>query len=49
MMKILIVDDEPLVLAGVHSMLNNLNNDFTVCATASNGIDALKYIEKETS
>ena len=47
MMKILIVDDEPLVLAGVHSMLNNLNNDFTVCATASNGIDALKYIEKE--
>lgn len=47
MMKVLIVDDEPLVLAGVHSMLNNLNDDFSVCATASNGVDALKQIEKE--
>ena len=38
MMKVLVVDDEPLVVAGVRSMLNNLNADFTVCATASNEI-----------
>ena len=47
MMKVLVVDDEPLVVAGVRSMLNNLNADFTVCATASNGITALDLIEKE--
>lgn len=46
-MKVMIVDDEPLVLAGVRSMLNNLNADFTVCATAANGVEALKRMEKE--
>lgn len=47
MIKVLIVDDEPLVVAGVRSMVNNLNTDFTVCATASNGTAALELIEKE--
>lgn len=43
-MKILIVDDEPLVQAGIKSMLNWSDNDCTIVGTASNGEMAYKMI-----
>ena len=45
-MKILIVDDEPLVQAGIKSMLNWEENDCTIVGTASNGEMAYKMINE---
>ena len=47
MYKILIVDDEPLAVVGIRSMIESLNMDLQVIDTAGNGEDALKSMEKE--
>lgn len=44
MMKLLIVDDEPLVQIGIKSMLNWPDLGIEVCGTAMNGEQALKMI-----
>ena len=45
MYKLLIADDEPLVLIGLESMLPWNDMDITVCGRASNGKQALELIE----
>lgn len=45
-MKILIVDDEPLVQAGIKSMLNFAEHDCTIVGTAANGEIAYKMINE---
>ena len=45
MYQLLIVDDEPLVQAGIRSMLNWAEQDIEICGTAMNGQAALKIIE----
>lgn len=47
MYKILIVDDEPLAVIGIRSMIESLNMDIQVIATAGNGEEALMAIKKE--
>lgn len=46
MYKLLIVDDEPLVQAGVRSMLDWNELQIEVCGTAANGKAALELIEQ---
>lgn len=46
MMKLLIADDEPLVLIGLKSMLNWADYGIEICATAMNGAQALELIEE---
>ena len=45
MIKLLIVDDEPLVQIGIKSMLNWAQYDIELCETAMNGQRALEIIE----
>ena len=47
MLRILLVDDEPLVLIGLQGMLEWEKLDYTVCGTARNGKLALELIERE--
>lgn len=46
-MKILIVDDEPLVQAGIKSMINWSEHDYTIIGTASNGEIAYQMIQTQ--
>lgn len=46
MYRLLIVDDEPLVQIGMKSILDWDTYNISVCGTASNGREALEYIEK---
>ncbi|MBO5337372.1 MAG: response regulator [Lachnospiraceae bacterium] len=48
MYQLLIVDDEPLVQAGIRSMLNWTELDVEICGTAMNGQAALKIIEEKS-
>ncbi len=48
MYKLLIVDDEPLVQAGIKSMLNWAELNIEISGTAMNGQAALKMIEEQT-
>lgn len=45
MYKLLLVDDEPLVLIGLESMLTWADYDVTICGRAANGKQALEMIE----
>ena len=47
MYKILIVDDEPLAVVGIKSMLESIDLSIQVTGTAGNGEEALKIIENE--
>ena len=47
MLKIMLVDDEPLVLIGLQGMLPWEKLGYTVCATARNGQQALDLIARE--
>ena len=46
MLRILLVDDEPLVLIGLQGMLEWEKLGYTVCGTARNGKLALELIER---
>ena len=46
MIKLLIVDDEPLVQIGIKSMISWADYGIEVCGTAMNGEAALKLIEE---
>ncbi len=46
MIKLLIVDDEPLVQAGIKSMLNWENHDINIVGTAMNGASAYEMIKE---
>lgn len=46
MLKVLIVDDEPLVQIGLQSMINWNEHGFEVCGAASNGGAAYRLIEE---
>ncbi len=48
MYQLLIADDEPLVQAGIRSMLNWNELDIEICGTAMNGRAALKIIEEKS-
>ena len=47
MLRILLVDDEPLVLIGLQGMLEWEKLGYTICGTARNGRQALELIERE--
>ena len=49
MYQLLIVDDEPLVQAGIRSMLNWNEMNIEICGTAMNGQAALKIIEEKST
>lgn len=44
-MKIMIVDDEPLILSGIENIINNELNEYMEIAKAFDGIDALDKLE----
>ena len=44
MYSILLVDDEPLILSGIRSLLNWESLDFHILGTARNGLEALETI-----
>lgn len=46
MIKLLLADDEPLVLVGLQSMLKWEEYDIEICATARNGEQTMELIEK---
>lgn len=46
MYQVLIVDDEPIVKIALRSMLDWGTLGFHICATASNGQEALEMAEK---
>lgn len=46
-MKLLIVDDEPLVQVGIQSMLDWTTMNIQICGTAKNGQEAYDIISKE--
>lgn len=46
MYNVLIVDDEPIVKIALRSIIPWEEHDFSICATASNGSEALTLIEK---
>ena len=48
MYQLLIVDDEPLVQAGIRSMLNWNEMNIEICGTAMNGQAALKIVEEKS-
>lgn len=48
MYSILIVDDEPLVQAGIKSMLNCMDLGLEICGVAANGETALQIIENSS-
>ncbi len=47
MYKILVVDDEPLAVIGIRSMIESLNMDIEVTGTAGNGEEALLLMKKD--
>lgn len=47
MIKLLIVDDEPIVQAGISVMINCNKLGVKICGTASDGCEALEIISKE--
>lgn len=47
MLNVLIVEDEPLVLIGIKTLLQNSSHKLRLCQTASNGCAALEIIEQE--
>lgn len=46
MFKVLIVDDEPLVIEGLKTMVDWEKHGFSICGEASNGEDALEMIKQ---
>ena len=46
MYSILIVDDEPIVKIALRSILPWEEHGFSICGTASNGLEALPLIEQ---
>lgn len=48
MIKLLIVDDEPLVQIGIKSMINWGNLGIEICGTAANGQTALDMIREHS-
>ena len=46
MIKVLIADDEPLVQAGIKSMINWSDLDMSIVGTASNGAIAYNMIQE---
>ena len=47
MLRVLLVDDEPLVLVGLQGMLDWEAEGYSVCGTARNGRQALELVERE--
>lgn len=48
MIKLLLADDEPLVLIGLQSMLKWEDYDIEICGTAHNGGEALELIDRHS-
>lgn len=46
MYKVMIVDDETIILSGIKSLLDWEKNDCELVATARNGQDALEQIRR---
>ena len=44
--RVFIVDDHPMVLAGLHSLLGGLEN-IEVAGTASNAFNAIPFFERK--
>ena len=45
MLKLMIVDDEPIILSGIRDMVERGNTAFTKIVTAGDGIEAMEIIE----
>ncbi len=47
MLKVLLVDDEPFIIQGLKVIIDWENEGFEIAGTASNGKEALQFLEKE--
>ena len=47
MLKVLLVDDEPFILEGLKLVVDWEREGFEIAGTASNGVEALEFLEKE--
>ena len=47
MRRVVVIDDEYIVVAGMTAILDRLNLDFHIVASASNGIDGQEVIRRE--
>ncbi len=45
--KVLVADDEPIILSGIRHLINWEDADAVICGTASNGAEAYAIIERE--
>lgn len=45
MYHILLVDDEPIIKVALRRMLDKKNSEYAITGTASNGVEALRFIE----
>lgn len=45
MYQVLLVDDEPIVKVALRTIVNWESLGFSICATASDGVEALQFIE----
>ena len=44
MLKLMIVDDEPLILSGIRDMVERGNTAFTKIVTAGDGLEAMEIV-----
>lgn len=47
MLKVLLVDDEPFIIQGLKVLIDWENEEFEIAGTASNGKEALQFLENE--
>lgn len=47
MLKVLLVDDEPFIIQGLKVIIDCENEEFEIAGTASNGKEALQFLENE--
>lgn len=47
MLKVLLVDDEPFIIQGLKVIIDWENEEFEIAGTASNGKEALQFLENE--
>lgn len=47
MLKVLLVDDEPFIMQGLKVIIDWENEGFEIAGTASNGKEALQFLENE--
>ena len=48
MIKVLVAEDEPLILNSIAKLIHSLDSDFIVCAKAKNGLEVLQCLNSQS-